>query len=318
MRENWRPVATREMLKKRAQMLQDIRSFFSQRGVLEVDTPALSRAATTDPSIHSVEAKLTGDLRYLHTSPEFPMKRLLAASSGDIFQICKVFRAEESGRYHNPEFTLLEWYRIGFDEHRLADEVVELISSLSSPGLLSSPVIKISYQALFKERLGIDPFDISIDDLDALARRKTIHPGCALSHDAWLDLIFSHCLASELSKSCLTVIYDYPASQAALARIHSNGQTAARFEIFWGSIELANGFYELANSNEQRQRFEAELQLRKEIKLPTIPMDNYLLQALQEGLPDCAGVALGLDRLLMSLASATHIDEVLAFPFERS
>jgi len=318
MPKNWRPVATRDMLEKRAQMLQNIRSFFSQRDVLEVETPALSRAATTDPSIHSVETKLAGELRYLHTSPEFPMKRLLATGSGDIFQICKVFRAEESGRYHNPEFTLLEWYRLGFDEHRLADEVVELIFCLSPSGLLSSPAIKISYQALFKERLGIDPFAINIDDLEALARRKTIHPGCALSRDAWLDLIFSHCLASELSKSCLTVIYDYPASQAALARIHSNGQTAARFEIFWGSIEMANGFYELADSNEQRQRFETELQMRKETKLPKIPMDNYLLQALQEGLPDCAGVALGLDRLLMSLVSATHIDEVLAFPYERS
>ena len=318
MSKNWRPVATRDMLKKRAQMLQDIRSFFCQRDVLEVETPTLSRAATTDPSIHSVEAKLAGQSRYLHTSPEFPMKRLLAAGSGDIFQVCKVFRAEESGRYHNPEFTLLEWYRLGFDDHHLADEVVELISCLSPSGLLSSPAIKISYQALFKERLGIDPLAISIDDLEALARRKTIHPGCALSHDAWLDLTFSHCLAPELSKSCLTVIYDYPASQAALARIDPNGQTAARFEIFWGSIELANGFYELADSNEQRQRFEAELQMRKETKLPKIPMDNYLLQALQEGLPDCAGVALGLDRLLMSLVGATHIDEVLAFPFDRS
>jgi len=296
-------------------MLQNIRSFFSQRDVLEVETPALSRAATTDPTIHSVEARLAGELRYLHTSPEFPMKRLLAAGSGDIFQVCKVFRAEESGRNHNPEFSLLEWYRLGFDEHRLADEVIELISSLSPPDMLSSPAIKVSYQALFKERLGIDP---TIDDLEALARRKAIHPRCELSLDSWLDLVFSHCLAPEFSKDNLTVVYDYPASQAALARIHSNGQTAARFEIFWGSIELANGFYELADSAEQRQRFNAELHLREERKLPQITMDNYFLQALQEGLPDCAGVALGLDRLLMCLVGATHIDEVLAFPYGRS
>jgi len=299
-------------------MLQSIRSFFSQRDVLEVETPALSRAATTDPTIHSVEARLAGELRYLHTSPELPMKRLLTAGSGDVFQICKVFRAEESGRYHNPEFSLLEWYRLGFDEHRLADEVVELIASLSPSGMLSSPAIKISYQALFKQRLGIDPFDISIDDLEALARKKSIHPGCELSHDAWLDLIFSHCLESEFANDLLTIVYDYPASQAALARIHLNEPTAARFEIFWGSIELANGFYELADYSEQRQRFNAELHLREERKLPQITVDNYFLQALQEGLPDCAGVALGLDRLLMCLVGAAHIDEVLAFPYGRS
>ncbi len=314
----WRPVATRDTLGQRAQMLQNIRGFFSRRDVLEVETPALSRAATTDPAIHSVEARLAGELRYLHTSPEFPMKRLLAAGSGDIFQICKVFRAEESGRYHNPEFSLLEWYRLGFDEHRLADEVVELISSLSPSSMLSSPAVKISYQALFKERLGIDPFDVSIDALEALARRKSIHPGCELSHDAWLNLIFSHCLEPEFANDFLTIVYDYPASQAALARIHLNEPTAARFEIFWGSIELANGFYELADSAEQRQRFNAELHLREERNLPQITVDDDFLQALQEGLPDCAGVALGLDRLLMRLVGATHIDEVLAFPYARS
>ena len=318
MPDRWRPVATRDILKQRAKMLQNIRAFFSQRDVLEVETPALSRAATTDPTIHSVEARLAGELRYLHTSPEFPMKRLLAAGSGDIFQVCKVFRAEESGRYHNPEFSLLEWYRLGFDEHRLADEVVELISSLSPSGMLSSPAIKISYQALFKERLGIDPFAISIDDLEAFARQKAIHPHCELSFDSWLDLAFSHCLAPKLSIDNLTVVYDYPASQAALARVHSNCQTAARFEIFWGSIELANGFYELADSAEQRQRFNAELRQREAGTLPQVPMDSYFLQALQEGLPDCAGVALGLDRLLMCFVGATHIDEVLAFPYERS
>jgi len=318
MPDCWRPVATRDILKQRAKMLQNIRAFFSQRDVLEVETPALSRAATTDPTIHSVEARLAGELRYLHTSPEFPMKRLLAAGSGDIFQVCKVFRAEESGRYHNPEFSLLEWYRLGFDEHRLADEVVELIFSLSPSGMLSSPAIKISYQALFKERLGIDPFAISIDDLEAFARQKSIHPGCELSHDAWLDLIFSHCLEPEFADDSLTIVYDYPASQAALARIHLNEPTAARFEIFWGSIQLANGFYELADYAEQQQRFDAELQMRKEAGIPVTPLDTLFLQALKGGLPNCAGVALGLDRLLMCIVGATHIDGVLAFPFGRS
>ncbi len=299
-------------------MLEHIRGFFHRRGVLEVETPVLSRAATTDPNIHSVKARLAGELKYLHTSPEFPMKRLLAAGSGDIFQICKVFRAKESGRYHNPEFSLLEWYRLGFDEHRLADEVVELISSLSPPRLLSSPVIKITYQALFKEFLGIDPLATRTEELSALLKQKSIHPGCALSRDGCLDALFSQCLAPQFSRENLTIIHDYPASQAALAKIHPKGQTAARFEVFWGPIELANGFYELADAQEQQRRFEAELRIREKAESTQVPMDMYFLHALKAGLPDCAGVAMGLDRLLMNLTGATHIDEVLAFPFERS
>jgi lysyl-tRNA synthetase class 2 len=306
------------VLIKRAQILQEIRAFFLQRSVLEVETPSLSQAATTDPSIHSIEAGFADGLRYLHTSPEFPMKRLLSAGSGDIFQICKVFRASESGRYHNPEFSLLEWYRLGFNHKRLADEVVELIRHLAPAELLSSPVKKISYQALFKEGLGIDPLDISSQNLEVLARQRGVHPGCSLPHDAWLDLLLSHCLIPALPMDSLTVVHAYPASQAALARIDAAGQTAARFEVFWGPLELANGYFELTDAAEQRQRFEMELRTRQEQGLAQIPIDENLIFALQEGLPDCAGVALGLDRLLMRLLSANHINDVLAFPFERA
>ena len=294
-------------------MLGRIRDFFHHRGVLEVETPALSPAAVTDPAIHSIEAMVAGETMFLHTSPEFPMKRLLASGSGDIFQICKVFRAGESGRYHNPEFSLLEWYRQDFDHHHIADEAVELIHHLSPAGLLLAPATKISYQSLFKDGLGIDPLNSSSQQLQALARQEAVHPGCDLLRDAWLDLLLTHCLMPSFPLDRLTMIYDYPASQAALARLNADEHTAARFEIFWGPLELINGFYELTDATEQRQRFEAELCMRGETGLPRVPIDENLLLALQDGLPDCAGVALGLDRLLMRVVGATHIKEVLAF-----
>ena len=293
-------------------MLHRIRAFFMARGVLEVETPLLSRAGNTDPSIASLEVCDGG---WLHTSPEFPMKRLLAAGSGDIYQICKVFRGGESGRFHNPEFTLLEWYRLGFDDRRLADEVVTLIGEVAERRF---DVVSVSYRDLFLDALGIDPLRTGVVELQTLANARGIAPDGDMSRDDWLDLLLSHVVTPSFPADRLTVVTDYPASQAALARLNGDGEMAARFEIYWGPLELANGYFELRDPVEQRRRVAAEQSARRQRGLPSIRADERFLQAIDHGLPDCAGVALGLDRLLMKVMGAEHIDEVIAFPWNRA
>ena len=309
---SWRPGATPHALAERARMLQRIRAFFMARGVLEVETPLLSRAGNTDPSITSLEVCDGG---WLHTSPEFPMKRLLAAGSGDIYQICKVFRGGESGRFHNPEFTLLEWYRLGFDDRRLANEVVALIGEVAARRL---DVVSVSYRERFLDALGIDPLTARVGELQALARSCGIAPDADMPRDDWLDLLLSHLITPSFPADRLTVVTDYPASQAALARVDADGETAARFEIYWGPLELANGYFELSDPVEQRRRVDAEQSARRQRGLPPIRADERFLQAIDHGLPDCAGVALGLDRLLMKMVGAEHIGEVMAFDAERA
>jgi lysyl-tRNA synthetase class 2 len=315
---SWRPAASHDVLKARARMLQGIRAFFMAREVREVETPVFSQAGNTDPSITPVAATINGNPGFLQTSPEFPMKRLLAAGSGDIYQICKAFRDSESGRYHNPEFTLLEWYRLGFDHHRLMDEVIQLIREVGGSEASQLQVETYAYHALFLRSLGLDVLSASDAVLEALAQARGVHPGCPLARDAWLDLLLSHCITSRFPADQLTVIVDYPATQAALARLNADGVTAARFEIYWGGVELANGYHELLDGDEQRQRLQQEARKRAEHHLPAIRQDEHFLQAVEAGLPDCAGVALGLDRLLMKLIGADHIDEVIAFPFARA
>jgi len=293
-------------------MLHRIRAFFMARGVLEVETPLLSRAGNTDPSIASLEVCDGG---WLHTSPEFPMKRLLAAGSGDIYQICKVFRGGESGRFHNPEFTLLEWYRLGFDDRRLADEVVTLIGEVAERRF---DVVSVSYRDLFLDALGIDPLRTGVVELQTLANARGIAPDGDMSRDDWLDLLLSHVVTPSFPADRLTVVTDYPASQAALARLNGDGEMAARFEIYWGPLELANGYFELRDPVEQRRRVAAEQSARRQRGLPSIRADERFLQAIDHGLPDCAGVALGLDRLLMKVLGAEHIEEVIAFPRNRA
>lgn len=314
MSERWRSCASVCLLKMRAQMFQDIRAFFIQRQVLEVETPVLSSAGGTDPEIESLSL-IAGNIRYLHTSPEFAMKRLLASGSGDIYQICKVFRNGEAGRYHNPEFTLLEWYRLGLDQQALSNEVVELIGVVAGR---TPTVVRYSYQALFEQGLGLNPLIATTHELKAVADERNVAPASLLSHDGYLDLLMSLCLMPALPHDQITLVENYPASQASLSRLNPGGATAARFELFWGSIELANGFHELTDAKEQRKRFEAENDQRRATGIVEMPVDQNLLSALEAGLPDCAGVALGLDRLLMKLAGARHIDEVIAFPFERA
>lgn len=322
---SWHPSANRQMLAARAALLAGMRQFFSRTGVMEVETPVCSAHATTDPALKSLETVFTGPGAptgkrfYLHTSPEFPMKRLLAAGSGPIYQICKVFRDGESGRLHNPEFTLLEWYRPGYDLDAMMRETVELVNSLLPQ---SRSVNRLSYGEAFRYYLGFDPHAASAGELQQIAVRAGIVGAEALAlsdRDAWLDLLLTHAVEPYLGRGDLTLLYDYPATQAALARVRPGDPAVAeRFELYAEGVELANGFHELADVQEQRRRFEADLMRRQKEELDAVPMDENLLAALESGLPDCCGVALGVDRLLMLSAGAGHIDEVLAFPLERA
>ncbi len=302
-------------------MLAGIRAFFAQAGVLEVETPMLSRAAATDVQIESFAVPAGALKRFLHTSPEFAMKRLLAAGSGDIYQICRVFREDEAGRYHNPEFTLLEWYRLDWDAVRLAQEVIDLIGSVAQVLGRAAPdaVRRLSYAQAFDEALGIDPHRATADMLAAVAHGQGLQVVGELGRDAWLDLLFSECVAAAFARDSLTVIDEYPASQAALARVRPGTPSVAeRFEVFAGPVELANGFHELADAREQAARFEADNRARASLGRAAMPVDQRLVAALEAGLPDCSGVALGLDRLLMWLGGWERIDEVLAFPWGRA
>jgi lysyl-tRNA synthetase class 2 len=323
--DSWRPAAALAILAARARMLADIRAFFAERAVLEVETPILSRHAVTDPALTSLSISGDGAAAglYLHTSPEFPMKRLLAAGAGAIYQVCKVFRDDERGRRHHPEFTLLEWYRPGFSLRALMDEVADLVRIvLASPTLDAE---RISYRDLFRSRLDVDPWRTSPEALRALAERSGISAAgtLVLDLDGWLDLLLSHCLEQDLGRGRMTFVYDYPPSQAALARVRDAvedglGPSAERFELYLEGMELANGFSELTDAAEQRRRFEQDLRVRAERGLPRVPLDRELLTALAAGMPDTAGVALGLDRLMMIAVGAEHIDHVLSFPVERA
>ncbi len=322
---SWGPAAGSEALQARARLLSAIREFFQHKGVMEVETPVCSASATTDPALESLATSFTGpgaaqgESLYLHTSPEFPMKRLLAAGSGPIYQICKVFRDGEFGRLHNPEFSLLEWYRPGFDQHQLMDEVAELVNGLLPEPL---PVQRTSYAELFQGHLGLDPHTCPVEHLRGHALRFGVSGAEALDlqdADGWLDLLLTHCIEPHLGKDGLCFVYDYPVTQASLARIRpGDPPLAERFELYMDGVELANGFHELTSAQEQRMRFEADLEQRRRQGLKQVPMDENLLAALDHGMPDCSGVALGIDRLLMRLTGAGHIRDVLAFPLDRA
>ena len=311
------------MIRARAALLGRLRVFFAAAGVLEVETPILSQSAVTDPALTSLVVGGSeigrGRALYLQTSPEFPMKRLLASGSGPIYQICKVFRDDERGRFHHPEFSLLEWYRPGWNQHRLMDEVADLVQvALRQPAL---SVERISYRELFLAGLDLDPWSATIEDLRATALTAGIADAAhlELEADAWLDLLLTHCLESGLGRGGMTFLYDYPPSQAALARIRPGPiPVAERFELYLEGIELANGFCELTDTVEQRARFQADLETRQRRGQSAPPLDERLLAALTSGMPECAGVALGLDRLLMIAGGVDQIDAVLTFPLERA
>lgn len=304
--------AARDALRRRAQLLAQVRDFFAARGVLEVETPALSAGAVSDPAIDSVAAELHvgGEKRrlYLHTSPEYAMKRLLAAGSGDIYQLCRVFRDGETGRWHRPEFTLLEWYRVGWDEHRLMDEVDALLEQLLGDAI-ARPAKRLRYADAFADVLGVAP-DAGTPALATALEAKGIDVPAGLPHDAVLDLALSCALAPAFDADALTFVYDFPASQAALAGIqHDDPTVAARFEVFHRGIELANGARELTDPVEQRRRFEADLAARRRRGRPTLPLDRDFMAALERGLPASAGVAVGFDRVV---ALALKADELPA------
>ncbi len=326
--KTWQPCADWSIQRRRAQLYADVRRFFAERAVLEVETPQLSRAATTDPALYSLQTHchLPGQVNnepvnyWLHTSPEFAMKRLLAAGSGAIYQLCKVFRDHERGARHHPEFTLLEWYRPDWSLQQLMNEVVELLRTLWQRSDL--PTKRYTYRALFQQFLGIDPWHLKMDTLPHHAIARGIINATdqlELTPDGWLDLLFTHCIEPHLGQTGgLIFVYDYPPSQAALARLDQadDVMVAKRFELYQYGMELANGFEELTDANEQQRRFESDLRIRAAHNQGAVPMDTALLQALADGLPNTAGVALGIDRLLMLITGKTVIDEVLAFPIE--
>ncbi len=299
-------------------MLARARNFFAARQVMEVDTPIVVNAPVTDVHIHSAQVTLSnGEPYFLHTSPEYAMKRLLAAGSGDIYQICHVARDFERGRLHNPEFTLIEWYRTGFSLSRLMDEVADLVRDLLDR---DGAAELLTYRAAFLRHLQLDPFSASDDQLAQSTREHGYAPSERPSRDELLEFLMGTEVGPQLGKGGLTFVHGYPASQAALARLDpADARAALRFELYVEGVELANGFHELASGTEQRMRFEHDLTERQRRELPSsYPLDEHLLAALASGLPDCAGVALGFDRLVMIATGARSIEEVLSFPTERA
>jgi lysyl-tRNA synthetase class 2 len=306
----WRPSASLTIIQQRARVYRQIRAFFDARECLEVDTALLSPTTNTDANIESIKTSNLGQTFYLQTSPEFAMKRLLAAGSGSIYQIGHAFREGEKGRRHHPEFTLLEWYRIGFDYQQLIDEIERLIDEVSGE---KNHYQRVSYRQLVLDHIGID-----IDKIELLSLRQKVDQlvsgtsSAALDIDQCLDLLVSLVIAPEIKG--YVFVYDYPVSQAALARVKaSNSKVAERFELFYNGLELANGFSELCDSRQQRVRFEGDNNRRLAAGLEPYPIDELLLSALDSGLPECAGVAIGLDRLLMVLLGKNSIDQVLSF-----
>ena len=307
-------------LQLRARLYAQVRAFFAERSVLEVETPILSAAGNTEPNIESFSTRFSGHVdagartRWLRTSAEYPLKRLLAAGVGDCYELGRVFRNGEAGRRHNPEFTMLEWYRVGWDHRRLMRETIELVNfALAMVGRRAEVVVQ-SYRQLFIDVLGIDPMRDPITRLQGPLEEFGIDPA-GLRRDDWLDLLITHRLQPTFPRDRLTVLHDYPASQCSLAKIRpGDPPVAERFELYLGPYELANGYHELNIADEQRARFEHDNVVRHERGLPEIVIDERLLAVL-DGLPDCAGVALGVERLLMCLAETDAIADVLAFPF---
>lgn len=314
---SWRPTATRAVLEHRARLLARARTFFAQRRVLEVDTPIVVNTPVTDVHIHSATVTLADapDYYFLHTSPEYAMKRLLADGSGDIFQICHVVRGRERGRLHNAEFTLIEWYRLGFTLEQMMSEVEALMRELLGKAW---PSERVTYRDAFRRHTALDPFQASHAELQAAARESGFDGNCA-GRDALLDLLMATQVGPKLGLDSLTFVHRYPASQAALAQLDARDPTCAlRFELYCSGIELANGYKELACAAEQRARFAQDRDARRSLGLPSAEGDERLLAALESGLPDCAGVALGFDRVVMLASGAQNIDEVLSFPIERA
>jgi len=313
----WQPDAELHTLRARAKLLTEIRRWCATQSIIEIDAPLLSASATTDPQIESYAVAHAAGVRYLRTSAEFHLKRLLAAGIGDCYDLGRVFRYAEYGRYHNPEFTMLEWYRLGMDQHQMIADVAQLLECLHGehyPGLQ-----KRSYRSVVQDTLGIDLLNGSTASLAASIESAGVQVPETIrdARDELLDLAMSTCIAERLPRDRYTCIYDYPASQASLARLDTDADgwpVASRFEIYFGSLELANGFHELTDAEEQQRRFEHDNQQREARGQSCLPYDRALVDALANGLPDCAGVAIGVDRLFMALnPQLSTIQQGMAF-----
>lgn len=319
----WQPSAPIPNLLKRAAVMAEIRRFFTDRGVLEVETPCMSQATVTDIHLFPFETRFVGPGHsqglnlYLMTSPEYHMKRLLAAGCGPVFQLCRSFRNEEMGRHHNPEFTMLEWYRPCYDMYRLINEVDDLLQQV----LECQPAESLSYQQAFQRHLEIDPLSADKAQLREVAAKLDLSniADTEEDRDTLLQLLFTMGVEPHIGKDRPTFIYHFPATQASLAQISlEDHRVAERFEVYYKGIELANGFHELTDAHEQRLRFEQDNRKRAARGLPQQPIDNNLLAALEAGLPDCSGVALGVDRVVMLALGAESIGEVIAFTVDRA
>lgn len=324
MSAGWRPSADFAALRLRAELYAMIRQFFAARGVLEVETPILSQAGNTDPNIESFRTHFSGRVgagvceRWLRTSPEFPLKRLLASGVGDCYELGRVFRNGEAGRQHNPEFTMLEWYRVGWDHRRLMRETAELVVSALAMVDGCARIRETTYRNLFLETLGIDPLLCDESVLRLVLADVAIDPA-GLRRDDWLDLLLTHRIQPAFARDELLLVHDYPASQCALAKISAaDPAVAQRFELYLGPVELANGYHELTDAAEQRRRFERDLTLRSHRGDIQPPLDENLVAALAQGVPDCAGVAMGMDRLLAILMDTGTLAETLTFAFDRA
>ncbi|HEY8518993.1 MAG TPA: EF-P lysine aminoacylase EpmA [Gammaproteobacteria bacterium] len=316
---SYRPGATHATLRARAALLDRVRAFFAARGVLEVETPTLSRAGAPDPALSQIEARVRSlgpGPCYLHTSPEYAMKRLLAAGSGDIYQLCRVYRDDELGRWHQPEFTLLEWYRVGFDDARLMDEVDELLQQLLGHRL-ARPSRRLTYAEAFERAVGASPH-AGADTVRAALGKRGVEVPPGLEETAVLDLAFGVLVANAFEPGALTFVHDFPATHAALAKLKPGPPpVAARFEVFAGGIELGNGFAELTDPVEQRRRFEADNERRRRTGQPVVPLDEDFLAALAT-LPECAGVALGVDRIVALAEGLPDVASAMAFAHSAS
>jgi lysyl-tRNA synthetase class 2 len=323
----WQPSALPEAIQLRARLNAELRAFFAERGVLEVETPVLSQAGNTDPNIASFSLRFVGRvddgprMRWLRTSPEYALKRLLAAGVGDCYELGRVFRDGEVGGRHNPEFTMLEWYRLGWDHHRLIDEAAAVVNrALALVGRVAC-LERIAYRELYRRELGVDPLRDDDATLRSALGDVQIDPE-GLERDDWLDLLMTHRLQPRFDPDTLLAVYDYPASQCALAKIRhgptrADAAVAERFELYLGPVELANGYHELTDAAEQHARFARDLHRRAARGSEQPPVDARLLSAMDAGLPACAGVALGVDRLLMAMLGTPRIADVLAFDFAR-
>ena len=317
----WQPSASIENLLARAKIIAEIRRFFTDRGLLEVETPVLSAFGVTDVHLSTFSTEFVAPFGeqsktlWLATSPEYHMKRLLAAGSGPIFQLCKVFRNEEAGNRHNPEFTMLEWYRPHFDMYRLINEVDDLLQQI----LDCPPAEMLSYQFAFQQFVGLDPLSAERAELVAKARQHHFMAEDDEDRDTLLQFLFSELVEPQIGKKQPTAIYHFPATQAALAQFSSEDhRVAERFEFYYQGLELANGFHELTDAREQLRRFEQDNRQREKMGLPQREIDHNLLAALEAGIPNTSGVALGVDRLIMLALNAQKISEVISFGIENA